>query len=60
MDYQQEVLRPEDNDPDFPTCAIGRCIDVLYTGTVPDGSSASYSVVVEMDACKVLGVKQRS
>jgi hypothetical protein len=49
----------ESNDPAFPTCATGRCIDVLYSGYRPDAGYANYSVVVEMDACKVLGVRQR-
>jgi hypothetical protein len=51
--------RPENNDPAFPTCATGRCIDVLYGGAPPDGGYGNYSVVVDMEACKVLGVKER-
>lgn len=51
--------RAESNDPAFPTCVTGRCIDVLYSGYRPDAGYASYSVVVELDACKVLGVRQR-
>ena len=51
--------RPETNDPAFPTCATGRCIDALYDGRFPDGGYANYSVVVDMDACQVLGIRQR-
>jgi hypothetical protein len=47
------------NDPAFPTCATGRCIDILYSGYRLDAGYINYSVVVEMDACKVLGVRQR-
>lgn len=46
------------NDPDFPACTTGRCVDVLYSGQ-RDGKSCNYSAVVDMYSCQVLGIKAR-
>lgn len=51
--------QPENNDPAFSGCATGRCVDVLFGGFPPDGGYVDYSVVVEMGACRVLGIKPR-
>ena len=48
-----------DNDPDFSGCLSGRCVDVLYAGALTDGGRFSFSVVVDLATCTVLGAKNR-
>jgi len=42
-------------DPRFATCATGRCVDVLFQ----NGSQIVFSAVVDLRACRVLGVVDR-
>ena len=51
--------RPGSNDPAFPACETGRCIDVLYNGVGGDGGYQYYSVVVDLETCAVLGLRLR-
>jgi len=51
--------RPGTNDPAFPACETGRCIDVLYNGVGGEGGYQYYSVVVDLGTCAVLGIRLR-
>jgi Thrombospondin type 3 repeat len=45
------------NDPAFPACVTGRCVDVLYDAVNEDGDFQTFSVVVDLASCAVLGIK---
>lgn len=46
------------NDPAFPACVTGRCIDVDYDPASYDaGRDPSFAVVVDLASCAVLGIK---
>lgn len=45
------------NDPAFPACVTGRCVDVLYDAINEDGDFQTFSVVVDLATCAVLGIK---
>lgn len=45
------------NDPVFPACVTGRCIDVLYDAVNEDGDFQTLAVVVDLATCAVLGIK---
>jgi hypothetical protein len=46
------------NDPAFPACVTGRCVDVLYDTINAGGDDfQSFSVVVDLASCAVLGIK---
>lgn len=47
----------QNNDPAFPACAAGRCVDVLYSVVGADGGYSTFSVVVDLATCAVLGLK---
>jgi len=47
------------NDPAFPACVSGRCVDVMYDLDVYDGGYDRFSVVVDLAACSVLGIGSR-
>jgi hypothetical protein len=45
------------NDPAFPACVTGRCVDVLYDAINGDGDFQTFSVVVDLASCAVLGIR---
>ena len=45
------------NDPAFPACVTGRCVDVLYDAVNEDGDFQTLAVVVDLATCAVLGIK---
>jgi len=48
------------NDPAFPACVTGRCIDVDYDLASYDGGrDPTLAVVVDLATCAVLGIGSR-
>ena len=45
------------NDPAFPACVSGRCVDVPFDAGNEDGDFQTLAVVVDLATCAVLDIK---